>query len=94
MEKVWSEDNRGKTKELQQRILIVDCQMDRLEGKNFDLIKPSRSESNHIHVDILLIQELQIVYSPKSGTGGGSCETACIDGCINVHGGREKVSLQ
>jgi hypothetical protein len=41
-----------------------------------------------------MLQELKIVNSPKSGTGGGSCETACIDGCINVHGGREKVSLQ
>ena len=41
-----------------------------------------------------LAEELEIVKSPKSGTGRSSCETACIDGCINVHGGREKVSLQ
>ena len=39
MEKVWSEDNREKTKEPRQQILIADSRMDRLEGKIFDLIE-------------------------------------------------------
>jgi len=50
MEKVWSEDNREKTKEPRQQILIVDSRMDRLEGKNFDLIESNiEIRLNDIH---------------------------------------------
>ena len=46
----WSEDNREKTKEPRQQILIVDSQMDRLEGKNFDLIESNiEIRLNNIH---------------------------------------------
>ena len=50
MEKVWSEDNREKTKEPRQQILIADSRMDRLEGKNFDLIESNiEIRLNDIH---------------------------------------------
>ena len=31
-------------------------------------------------------------YSPESGIGKDSGGTACINGCIDVHGGRKNVS--
>lgn len=36
MEKEWSEDNKGKTKEFQQRIPRIDSQMDKSEDTFFD----------------------------------------------------------
>jgi len=50
MEEEWSEDNREKTKEPRQQILIADSRMDRLEGKNFDLIESNiEIRLNDIH---------------------------------------------
>ena len=50
MEEEWSEDNREKTKEPRQQILIVDSRMDRLEGKIFDLIESNiEIRLNNIH---------------------------------------------